>query len=210
MNQKIVIPVLLGVAILLAGGVFLLNQSPEPQPTPNPSPSPSPAPQLVIEVPDDWLTYRNDEFGFEVRYPEDWVVESIDETHLRIFDPEQDKQVKAYYEECFKDGSTVTCDDPYSPGMFMSIEKYPDTQTLEPWLEGPNDPSRSIYTTGQKMQIGSLQVVKGSLWTRINPDYYYFLNPTGNIGFIVEDYNLGDDPSNDSVYQILSTFRFVN
>ena len=57
MSPKIVIPVLLGVAILLVGGVFLLNQNPEPQQTPSPSPSATPISQPT----------RGEVLEFEVR-----------------------------------------------------------------------------------------------------------------------------------------------
>ena len=58
MNPKIIMPVLLGAVILLVGGVFLLNQSPQPQPTPNPTPSPAPAPQLVNEISDEKIVTK--------------------------------------------------------------------------------------------------------------------------------------------------------
>src|SRR3989344_4606694 len=79
MSPKIMMPVLLGAAILLVGGFFLLNQQGfEPQPTPNPTPAPTPAPypKPIGEIPADWLTYRNEEFGFEVKYPPTLVVEN--------------------------------------------------------------------------------------------------------------------------------------
>lgn len=27
-----------------------------------------------VEVPADWKTYRNKEYGFEMRYPNDWII----------------------------------------------------------------------------------------------------------------------------------------
>lgn len=90
MVPKTKIFVLLGITILFAGGVFLLNQNSEPQPTPNqtPTPSPTPAPLVAVEVPEDWQTYRNEEFGFEVRYPQQYVdAEGRDCEIRQAFDP---------------------------------------------------------------------------------------------------------------------------
>jgi hypothetical protein len=66
MNPKILIPAVIAVGVIvLLGGVFLVSQTPVLQPSPTPIPTPQPA----GKVPDDWLTYRNEEFGFEVKYP---------------------------------------------------------------------------------------------------------------------------------------------
>jgi hypothetical protein len=73
MNMKILIPVIVAVAVILVGGVFLLNQTPAPQPSPTPVPTPTPSPIPIPtptpEIPVDWKTYRNEELEFEVRYP---------------------------------------------------------------------------------------------------------------------------------------------
>jgi hypothetical protein len=72
---KLPLLVFLSAIILAVAGMLLLgqmNQSPEPQATPNPAPTPQPI--AVPEVPDDWQTYRNEEFGFEVRHPNDLML----------------------------------------------------------------------------------------------------------------------------------------
>jgi len=75
--------VLAGVAaiVLVVAVVFLLRgtapapaEQPVAEETEHAVPPPAPAPPSQVEVIDtsDWQTYRNDEFGFEMRYPSDW------------------------------------------------------------------------------------------------------------------------------------------
>lgn len=44
--------------------------SPTTNPTPTPTVSPTPTPIIDIS---DWKTYRNDKYGFEFKYPKDWI-----------------------------------------------------------------------------------------------------------------------------------------
>jgi len=66
------VSVVLAVAgILLLQGVMRNRVSHTP-------PVPSPQPQTQDTIPldtSDWQTYRNDEFGFEVKYPDNWSIE---------------------------------------------------------------------------------------------------------------------------------------
>jgi hypothetical protein len=53
---------------VVTGPTLVVTQTPTPS-----SPAPTPQPISVPEIPDDWLTYRNDEFGFELKYPQQYV-----------------------------------------------------------------------------------------------------------------------------------------
>lgn len=85
-------------AFLAVGGILLLKATqPAPVVQTPPLPAPSSQPQAIdnqqstprqdlgqaIDT-SSWQTYRNDEFGFEVRYPNSWVVKSYPEYVLYL------------------------------------------------------------------------------------------------------------------------------
>jgi hypothetical protein len=94
--KQLVVPILvITFAVLLtAGFMYGLRQLTGTQPalapvavTPSPTPvSPASAPTLIepLEIPDDWLTYRNEEFGFEFLYPGEVKIQTPNKENSRV------------------------------------------------------------------------------------------------------------------------------
>jgi hypothetical protein len=103
MNRNSPVPwwVVLSIAVVLVGGIYVLAQRTVVQPAPNvvvrqptlvprpsvtatatpsaaaeaASPAVSPTPLASAEsVPSDWKTYRNTKYGYKIRYPQNWFV----------------------------------------------------------------------------------------------------------------------------------------
>ena len=66
---KLFLFVALVAVVVSVGGILLLKTM---QPVPSLTPAPTPQPQVLDTS--GWQTYRNDEFGFEVKYPDGWRV----------------------------------------------------------------------------------------------------------------------------------------
>jgi len=46
-----------------------------------PAPTPAPTPDNTPEIDtSDWLAYRNEEFGFQIKYPQGWIYKEYDDT----------------------------------------------------------------------------------------------------------------------------------
>src|SRR3989344_8749741 len=72
MNKKgfaSIILIALVVVLVGAGGYFILRKDETPQVPFSEPTTPAPVNQIA-----DWETYRNEKYGFEVKYPPNWVV----------------------------------------------------------------------------------------------------------------------------------------
>lgn len=79
-NQKGLAPIIiiLIVVAILAGGILAWQCgwiSKTPTPTPTSTPTPTPTPTSTPDETADWKTYTNEEYGFEVKYPDSWIID---------------------------------------------------------------------------------------------------------------------------------------
>ncbi len=72
------------VAVVLSVGGILLSRIMEPTPSPAPvvQQTPPPAPQPQVLDTSGWQTYRNEEFGFEFRYLNNWNLKELSDSIL--------------------------------------------------------------------------------------------------------------------------------
>ncbi len=66
--------ILILIAVLLVGGIIYWANTKKVEEPLSPSPSPTPA----SSIPAGWKTYRSEEYGFEVQYPDDLSASSLD------------------------------------------------------------------------------------------------------------------------------------
>jgi len=223
MNQKGLIPILIVLIIAALVGGYLIYQkqtkstsTPSSQQTIQISPSP-------VDSTANWKTYTNTKYNFQLKYPLDWNVESIpsinspnnelgESDYLRFYNEAKNLENKKFVEECTKNPTLTKCGtERYANGIFVNIHENKDKTNFETYFQ--KDLAKNLTITGdineiisksKKDQIGSLNIIKGNKVDVTGWPYYYFQNPSGNIAFIIDG-----SESEKTVYQILSTFKFL-
>ncbi len=82
MNKKQGFSSILGIIIILiivAGGIYWFSQ--------NKSVAPISPTDLISVDTSDWQTYRNEKYGFELKYPKDWEISVYDPTSRDVDGP---------------------------------------------------------------------------------------------------------------------------
>ena len=163
----------------------------------------------------DWQTYRNEEFGFEVKYPEEWTVKNLSRTYLQ--------RNSSYYGVDIRfHGQGIS--------IFVSVENISMGWFLAPITRGADNPEsecikneRPFFITdieGAEKNIvcDSMLIRKINSFSKNNTTYYFVgsVNRTVNYtkendGSLKRNYEeLPDENYKYEIYnQILSTFKFI-
>lgn len=149
-------------------------------------------------VPADWQTYRNEEYGFEVEYPNDWRVELV-EDRVIFTSPGVLKCRASGGKECGLSSPRI--------GIFSSVAELPNNEgnlTFEEWfMQGQKD---RIFGDKKPIKIRDYEgidvVESGMIGYRT-----VLLFHNSKIAYI----SVGDDASYMAIFnQILASFRFLD
>jgi hypothetical protein len=138
--------------------------------------------KTVEEKTADWNIYRNEEYGFEVRYPNNWDVKGFPQANVPTFSSAQFPGVKI---EIIK----------------PELDGLPSAELLEQAI-----PRIGIIRQGEKnMEINGL---KARQWNTDSPGIVSFIKKEEGSIFQIELY-YSDSPGVRNIYnQMLFTFRF--
>jgi hypothetical protein len=185
--KTLLIVAFIAVAIILTvGGILLLRDDVRNQVSPAPSPTPS---EQSAGDTSGWQTYRNDEFGFEVKYPDSYQVVKL-----------SDKSIEGF-----------NIDD--STGGFFFINTYDNSRglSLSEWAK--DDQTTRDLSTWEQISLNSMEGLKSPTLENIERGLDYDIliskdNKIYEISFRTSAPNV--EGKLDVFKQILSTFRSVD
>ncbi len=161
----------------------------------------------------DWKTYRNEKYGFKVKYPPNCEIKNIDE----LFYPGMAKMIREVFFEI------INCD--------VIVEVFTNTNnlTLKQWNDlyrssNPTEVAFGLDFSGLKLKALEINKNDGSKWQRATygccASYRKAFISTQNSNVYVVSSRSSDDPQkviswatteiNDILTQIFSTFKFIN
>ena len=150
----------------------------------NPAPAPAPSSSTSSTIPTDWKTYRNEKYGFEVRYPAD---------HSPYSKVEQDRLVPATTisdrVNIAVDEAKVICCEPAS--ISIQIDNTTGHELENSKLQRARFNNLDVLIWIGEGNLGSIHKIM------------YLKNPSGNWIKIIQS------AQSDLLDQILSTFRFT-
>jgi len=160
----------------------------------------------VKDATDDWKTYRNEEYGFEIKYPEEWVTreEKEDATGssykkqyiLYIFHPENITEVEIHGEVHVAIFSDIT--DKFSEQQLALLKKDPFLTKVE---EVTIDGIKGLKGTALYQEKDRAQFIIDEIFLGIDKQKLYRI-----VGFATDS---GSSEYQEKINLIISTFRFI-
>jgi len=165
--------------------------------------------ETVIDA-SDWQTYRNEEFGFEVKYPKDFLAETKKLSVLQIF---KNTKIESLYKVEFIDSeksnniSIEVCNNGNNYSLDQWLKKYKETNPVGAGLSFGMSPDKE-----KEIIIDDVKGLKGDFGCCMTYQHSVFLKNGDRIYQIGGGYlNFKDRlyPNEEIFNQILSTFKFI-
>jgi len=151
--------------------------------------------KLVEDETADWKIYRNEEYGFEMKYPsEDWAIRSESDIYVII---------GGFPIEAFPPHATEITIKIIEKNLDNYISDY-NRENQSTCLLGPSPKTVSIEKI-EDFILGGLNATKLQRCTALGLDIYFIFARKDNKSYLI-DYN-----SKNSIHdQMLSTFKFLD
>ena len=138
----------------------------------------------------NWQTYRNEEFGFEFKYPEDWIKKNIEDVYFAI---QFRKDISFDHPRRFTE-------------INININKNSKNLSLEEIISDFENSGR-IYEQKEYIAINDKKVFKAEIanWGMVSGKQFLIVGEKYWHDIVVDGTNVEDN----EIDQILSTFKFI-
>ena len=145
--------------------------------------------ETVVDT-SDWQTYRNEEFGFEVKYPEEWIKKNIEDVY---FDIQFRKDISFDHPRKFTE-------------ININMNKNSEKLSLKEIISDFENGGR-IYEQKEYITINDKKVFKAEItnWGMVSGKQFLIVGEKYWYDIVVDGTNVEDN----EIDQIFSTFKFT-